>query len=96
MAMLLMLPVARLLALPPQPAISLEYAVKATYLYKLAPFVNWPPGTFHSADEAPTVEVAAESTSAHPIEYQQLVAAMDTVVRAGYSHVGVADPRNLR
>ena len=49
--MLLMLPVATLLALPPQqPAISLEYAVKATYLYKLAPFVNWPPGTFHSAD----------------------------------------------
>jgi hypothetical protein len=50
MAMLLMLPGARLLALPPQPAISLEYAVKATYLYKLAPFVNWPPGTFHSLD----------------------------------------------
>jgi hypothetical protein len=51
LAMLLMLPVATLLALPPQqPAISLEYAVKATYLYKLAPFVNWPPGTFHSAD----------------------------------------------
>lgn len=49
-AMLLMLSVASLLALPPQPAISLEYAVKATYLYKLAPFVNWPPGTFKSPD----------------------------------------------
>ena len=48
--MLLMLPVATLLAVPPQPAISLEYAVKATYLYKLAPFVNWPPGTFNSPD----------------------------------------------
>lgn len=50
MAMLLMLPFATLLALPPQPDISLEYAVKATYLYKLAPFVNWPPGTFTSPD----------------------------------------------
>ena len=49
-AMLLMLPFASLLALPPQPDISLEYAVKATYLYKLAPFVNWPPGTFASPD----------------------------------------------
>ena len=50
MAMLLMLPLAPLFALPPQPDISLEYAVKATYLYKLAPFVNWPPGTFTAAD----------------------------------------------
>jgi|SRR6185437_3971131 len=50
LAMLLMLPVAGLLALPPQPDVSLEYAVKATYLYKLAPFVNWPPGTFTSPD----------------------------------------------
>ena len=31
-------------------AVSLEYAVKATYLYKLAPFVNWPPDEFASAD----------------------------------------------
>lgn len=31
-------------------AVSLEYAVKATYLYKLAPFVNWPPTTFTAAD----------------------------------------------
>lgn len=48
--MLLMLPVATLPAAPPQPDVSLEYAVKATYLYKLAPFVNWPPGTFTSPD----------------------------------------------
>jgi hypothetical protein len=32
------------------PDVSLEYAVKATYLYKLAPFVNWPPDTFTSPD----------------------------------------------
>ncbi len=34
------------LAQPTQ--VSLEYAVKATYLYKLAPFVSWPPRTFHA------------------------------------------------
>lgn len=37
---------------PAPPAISLEYAVKATYLYKLAPFVNWPPGEFVGPDAA--------------------------------------------
>lgn len=37
-------------AQPSRPRISLEYAVKATYLYKLAPFVNWPPDTFTAAD----------------------------------------------
>jgi len=30
--------------------VSLEYAVKATYLYKLAPFVSWPPTTFTAPD----------------------------------------------
>jgi hypothetical protein len=35
----------------PRPqAISLEYQVKATYLYKLAPFVNWPPAEFATPD----------------------------------------------
>jgi hypothetical protein len=29
---------------------SLEYAVKAAYLYKFAPFVEWPATTFSSAD----------------------------------------------
>ena len=38
------------LAQPVTDAVSLEYAVKATYLYKLAPFVNWPPDEFASAD----------------------------------------------
>ncbi|MGN6313848.1 MAG: YfiR family protein [Rhodanobacteraceae bacterium] len=37
-------------AQPSRPRISLEYAVKATYLYKLAPFVNWPPQTFTAAN----------------------------------------------
>jgi hypothetical protein len=29
---------------------SLEYAVKATFLYKFAPFVDWPPATFGDAN----------------------------------------------
>lgn len=39
-------------AQPAPPDVSLEYAVKATYLYKLAPFVNWPPSAF-AASNAP-------------------------------------------
>ncbi|THD78016.1 MAG: YfiR family protein [Phenylobacterium sp.] len=30
---------------------ALEQAVKATYLYKLAPFVAWPPGAFNATDD---------------------------------------------
>lgn len=30
----------------------LEYAVKATYLYKFAPFITWPASTFPKADSA--------------------------------------------
>lgn len=40
--------VAAEVARAPQRDIPLEYAVKATYLYKLAPFVNWPPEEFSS------------------------------------------------
>lgn len=39
-------------AQPTPSHISLEYAVKATYLYKLAPFVDWPPNTFTAANAA--------------------------------------------
>ncbi len=38
------------LAQPAAEGLSLEYAVKATYLYKLAPFVTWPPSEFATAD----------------------------------------------
>ena len=30
------------------PALSLEYAIKATYLYKFAPFVEWPQSAFET------------------------------------------------
>ena len=69
-----------------QPEVSLEYAVKATYLYKLAPFVNWPPATFESPDqpfricvagEAPFDDylqhaVAGRSLGTHPFEVRRL------------------------
>jgi hypothetical protein len=35
--------------------VSLEYAVKATYLYKFAPFIGWPAGAF--ADAAAPVSI---------------------------------------
>jgi biopolymer transport protein ExbD len=47
------------------------------------------------AGEHPSVLVAAESTAAHPVEYQALVTAMDTAVSAGFSDVRVTDPRAL-
>lgn len=50
---------------------------------------------FKTTSEATTVEVAAASSDAHPIAYQQLVAAMDVAVKAGFSRVGVSDPQNL-
>lgn len=31
---------------------AIEYAIKATYVYKFAPFVEWPPGAFTSATSA--------------------------------------------
>ena len=69
-----------------QPDVSLEYAVKATYLYKLAPFVNWPPTTFVSPDEPFRIcvagqdpfddylqrAVAGRSLGTHPFEVRRL------------------------
>jgi len=46
-------------------------------------------------DERPHVEIAAESSNAHPIEYQTLIAAMDSAIHAGYPDVGVTDPASL-
>ncbi|MFT3697315.1 MAG: biopolymer transporter ExbD [Kofleriaceae bacterium] len=48
-----------------------------------------------AGEEEPRVEIAAASTDAHPISYQQLVAAMDTSLRAGFSNVGVTDVASL-
>ncbi len=45
--------------------------------------------------ETPHVEIAADSSNAHPIPYQVLIAAMDTTVRAGFPDVGVTDSASL-
>lgn len=50
---------------------------------------------FKTVGELPQIEVAASSTSAHPVAYQELIAAMDTAVKAGFPHVGVTDPASL-
>jgi hypothetical protein len=66
--------------------VSLEYAVKATYLYKLAPFVDWPADEF-AAPDAPFVicvvgedpfggfleqAVAGRRFGEHPFEVRKL------------------------
>jgi len=50
---------------------------------------------FKTGGDVPQVQVAADSTKEHPIEYGVLVAAMDAAVRVGYSSVGVVDASQL-
>ena len=72
----------------PPPPVSLEYQVKATYLYKLAPFVNWPPEVFASPREPFRIcvvgrdpfddflrkAVAGHRFGTHPFEVRSLAA----------------------
>jgi hypothetical protein len=72
--------------LSPKPTVSLEYAVKATYLYKLAPFVTWPPTAFTTAtapfricvvgddpfDDYLDKAVAGRGLGSHPFEVRRL------------------------
>lgn len=46
-------------------------------------------------DHTAAIEVAANSTAAHPIDYQALIAAMDIAVQAGFVDVGLTDPSGL-
>jgi biopolymer transport protein ExbD len=41
------------------------------------------------------IEIAVNSTPAHPIAYQALISAMDVAVKTGFIDVGIADPRGL-
>jgi len=50
---------------------------------------------FKTGPEMPSVEVAADSTNAHPIPYSTLVHAMDTAVKVGFPKVGVVDAKQL-
>lgn len=47
---------------------SLESAIKATYLYKLAPFVEWPAGSFASATSPVNICIVADPTFAELLE----------------------------
>jgi len=65
---------------------AVEFAVKATYVYKFAPFVEWPPGTYAAATSPVVVcvvgndEVArlvgdaarGQTVGEHPIEVRYL------------------------
>jgi biopolymer transport protein ExbD len=42
-----------------------------------------------------TIQIAAESTRADPVNYQQLVIAMDIAVKVGFADVGLSDPQGL-
>jgi biopolymer transport protein ExbD len=41
------------------------------------------------------IEIAADSSSEHPITYQALIATMDIAVKTGFVDVGLTDPRGL-
>ena len=59
-------------ALPAGPVEALEASVKAAYIYKLLPYVDWPPASFANAD-APQV-IGVMSGDAVHAELEQLVA----------------------
>jgi biopolymer transport protein ExbD len=46
-------------------------------------------------DKTVALELAAESSKEHPVAYQQLVAAMDVAIKAGFTDVGITDPTQL-
>lgn len=108
-AMALMLPIASLFAQMRQPEISLEYAVKATYLYKLAPFVNWPPRTFASPDAPFDIcvvgqdpfndflekSVAGRKLGTHPIEVRRL-GAVTPDADCQIAYIGSTRPEKVR
>ena len=48
--------------------------------------------TFQSSDN---IEIAANSTSEHPIAYASLISTMDVAVKAGFGSVGITEPRSL-
>ena len=41
------------------------------------------------------VEIAAESTTASPVKYQDVIRAMDVALKVGFLDVGLSDPAGL-
>lgn len=107
--MVLMLTGAEGFAQSPASKVSLEYAVKATYLYKMAPFVNWPPGTFASPDAPFEIcmigpdpfdgflqeAVAGRGLGAHPFTVRQLDTAASSV-DCQIVFIGYTGPAEIR
>lgn len=46
----------------------LEYAVKATYLYKFEPFIDWPPGAFAASDSPLVICIAGRDPFGETID----------------------------
>ena len=77
---------ALMLMAPAQGQVSLEYAVKAAYLTKFAPFIDWPDGVFENPGSpvticilgndpfGPALDKAATSGGGRPIAIRRLVA----------------------
>lgn len=72
------------LSTPAARAASLEYAVKANYLYKFAPFVDWPPRAFDGQSSPLVVCVAGDDPFGDTLDSAvrgQTVAGHPVVVR---------------
>lgn len=73
---------------------SLEYAVKATYLYKFAPFVEWPPGAFAGATSPVEICIVGDdpfgTTLDRAVEGQRLGERGFAVRRLGPSELPVS------
>jgi hypothetical protein len=99
---------AALLPLSPAPAqdASLEYAVKGAFLYKLGPFVVWPPHAFAAANTPVNLcllggdpfgvaldqAVAGQQVGSRPIAVRRL-AAIERGVACHILYIAVTDPR---
>lgn len=108
--LVLMLTGAEGFAQSPAPKVSLEYAVKATYLYKMAPFVNWPPHTFTSPDAPFDIcvvgrdpfqgflekEVADRGLGAHRFRVRHLDAATSAGADCQIVFIGYKGPEEIR
>ena len=46
-------------------------------------------------DRKTDIEIAAASSAAHPVVYQDLIAAMDLAIKTGFVDVGITDPQGL-
>lgn len=105
----LLLAAVQAFAQSPPPKVSLEYAVKATYLYKLAPFVDWPAGTFASPAAPFRIcvlgkdpfhgflekAVAGRAMGSHPFVVRQLEGSATSGADCQIVFIGASDPAEI-